>query len=212
MIQAEQISLGAGLQNSINHASICDNMVVLLRAWEKAERAAADSLRFFPEDAATHQKAGLKVLDKQARHARLLTMVGGRENFVEAIKLCSIVLDNSSNKKARKAQMHLVQSIAKSQLAMLTRDEELLQDAETQMSQSIGLAERAYGKNHSTTADHCEYCCMFQGAIRRDYKVAEILALKAADCRQGHLEHMLKEEVFAQQKGLLKTKNSITSK
>ena len=204
MVEAEKISFGAGLTNSINHASILDNMVVLYiktRAWEKAERAAADSLRFFPEDAASHQKAGLKILDKQARHARLCTMVGGLEKLQEAIKLCSIVLEKSSNKKVRKAQMNLIQSIAKSQVAMLTRDEELLQDAETQMSHSIGLAERGYGKSHSATADHCEYCSMFQGAIRKDYKVAEIMALKAADCREGHLAHMLKEEVFAQQKG-----------
>ena len=204
--QAEKISLAAGLQNSQNHASILENMVVLhikARNWEKAERAARDSLRHYPEDSAAAQKAGLKLLDKKARHAKLCTMVG---KFQDAIELCSVVLDKSSNKKVRKSEMSLVQSIAKSELAILKRDKKLLQEAETQMSQSIGLAERAYSRKHSKTADHCEYCAMFQGAIRQDYNGAETMAMKAADCRQGHLETMMAEEIFARQKGAAEDK------
>ena len=42
---------------------------------------------------------------------------------------------------------------------------------------------------------------MFQGGIRHDFNGAEILALKAADCREGHLKDLLAEEEFAKQKG-----------
>ena len=83
----------------------------------------------------------------------------------------------------------------------LTRNEDLLQQAETEMSQSIQLAERGYGKKHTITAEHCEYNSMFQGGIRHDFNGAEILALKAADCREGHLKDLLAEEEFAKQKG-----------
>ena len=76
---------------------------------------------------------------------------------------------------------------------------DLLQQAETEMSQSIQLAERGYGKKHTITAEHCEYNSMFQGGIRHDFNGAEILALKAADCREGHLKDLLAEEEFAKQ-------------
>ena len=40
-------------------------------------------------------------------------------------------------------------SIAKSELAILKRDADLLQEAETEMAQSIGLAERGYAEAHN---------------------------------------------------------------
>ena len=47
---------------------------------------------------------------------------------------------------------------------------------------------------------------MFQGAIRHDINGAEILALKAADCREGHLKDLLAEEEFDKQKGAAEDK------
>ena len=198
--EAERISKEAGLSKESNHSSILENMVILYikcRDWEKAERCAGDSLRLFPEDGSPIT-GGMKLLDKKARHAKLCTIVS---KFEEAIELANEVIQQSSRKKKRKADLALIRSIAKSEHAILTRNEDLLQQAETEMSQSIQLAERGYGKKHTITAEHCEYNSMFQGGIRHDFNGAEILALKAADCREGHLKDLLAEEEFAKQKG-----------
>lgn len=204
-IEGERISRKGGLSNESNHSSMLENMVVLyikMRDWHKAEKAACDSLRLFPEDG-SQITGGMKLLDKKARHAKLCAIVS---KFEEAIKLADEVLSSSSRKKKRKADMALVRSIAKSELAILKRDADLLQEAETEMAQSIGLAERGYGKRHTITAEHCEYNAMFQGAIRHDINGAEILALKAADCREGHLKDLLAEEEFNKQKGAAEDK------
>ena len=105
----------------------------------------------------------------------------------EAIKLADEVLSKSSRKKAE-GRYGSSKEHSKSEHAILKRDADLLQEAETEMAQSIGLAERGYGKRHTITAEHCEYNAMFQGAIRHDINGAEILALKAADCREGQLK------------------------
>ena len=57
------------------------------------------------------------------------------------MKLYNKVLE----KRKEKADLALIRSIAKSEHAILTRNEDLLQQAETEMSQSIQLAERGYG-------------------------------------------------------------------
>lgn len=198
LLAAEQTSLNAGLGQTQNHCALCENLCtvcVRLRDWGAAEKYAGLAVSMDPGTPALQMKnvGTSKMLVRQARHAYMMMMAGKWEG---ALDLADIVYKQSlsHNVVVRRAKMMLVKGVSAIELAMNTRDEDMLNSGEGDLVSALGVARRAFGRNAPQVADLLELNAMFSGSVRKDQKAAENYALQAVQVRETGLKEQLADE------------------
>ena len=206
--KAFDVAESEGMRQHVNHCALCENLASAYMAthqWDLAAQRAADAVRYDPVkngkkflgSVGMAAVGARKLIAREARHARLAAVAG---NFETAVEVATSVLGRSMshNTKKRRAEMMMARAVANCELALRRRDAELLDSAESELSQSVSIAERGFGQKSFQVADHLELLTMFLGSIRHDYELAETTALRAVHVREMAIaENLRKEKIFA---------------